>query len=84
MKIYEFRKNALEVVRFEITEYSGNQYLNVRVFYDAGQGVDPEYKPSRKGITIAVSQVEDLKKGIDLAAEFLEKKAEKGLASGID
>ena len=71
--IFEFRKNALEVVRFEVTEFNGSQYLNVRVFYDAGQGVEPEYKPSRKGITIAAEQVPDLKHGIDLAVEYLEK-----------
>jgi len=67
MKIYEFRKNALEIVRIELTEYNSEKYINLRIWFDAGKGAAQEYKPSHKGLTLNVDLLEELKAGIDKA-----------------
>ena len=73
MKIYKFQKNALEIVRIEISEFNGEKYLNVRVWYDAGKGLAQEYKPSHKGLTLSLDKIGELKKGIDMTVDYLEK-----------
>jgi len=64
MKIYEFQKNALEIVRIEITEFNGSDYLNIRTWFQDDKNI---WRPSHKGITLALDKLEDLKKGIDKA-----------------
>jgi len=67
MLIYEFQKNALEIVKIELTDFNGEKYLNVRVWYDAGKGAAQEFKPSHKGLTLNLDKIAELKKGIDKA-----------------
>ena len=45
----EIRKNAIETLRVERTEYQGKDLVAVRVWYDAGGG---EYRPTKKGLTL--------------------------------
>ena len=70
MVIYEFKKNALEIIRIEITEYNSERYLNARIWFDAGKGSALEYKPSHKGLTIKLDLITELKKGIDAAFKY--------------
>jgi len=64
MKIYEFKKNILEKVIIEITEFNGSDYLNIRTWFQDSKDI---WRPSHKGITLALDKLEDLKKGVDLA-----------------
>jgi len=64
--VYEFEKNALERVRAEFTRWSGRDVFNLRVFYDAGDGT-PDWKPTKKGLTVRVELIPELKKAMDLA-----------------
>jgi len=74
IKIYEFRKNALEIVRTELSDFYGEKYLNVRVWFDAaGRGNKEDLKPSPKGITLSIDKIGELKKGIDKAYAQLEQ-----------
>lgn len=73
--IYKITKNALEEIRIETTEYQGKEYLSVRVWFDASRGLDNDWRPSQKGITLSVDLVEDLQKGINKATyEIIQKK----------
>jgi len=78
MKIYEFEKNALEKVVFEITTYQGCGYLNMRVWFDASRGQNTDWKPSQKGITLSTDLIHELMKGLELAADFLSKEKKGG------
>ena len=44
MKIYEFKKNALETVIIQFTEFKGKKLLDLRIYYDAGKN-----KPNGQG-----------------------------------
>ena len=73
MLISKFKKNPLEEVRVEITEFKGEQYLNIRVWYDASENGQPEWRPSQKGITLNISLYDALKDAVLKAGKEIEK-----------
>lgn len=73
MIISEFKKNAVEIVKTEITEYQGQRYLNIRIWFDASDKGKPEWRPSQKGITLNINLFEDLKAAVLKAEKEIEK-----------
>jgi len=73
MLVSKFKKNALEEVRTEISEYKGEQYINIRIWYDASENGQPEFRPSQKGITLNISLYDDLKDAVLKAGKEIEK-----------
>lgn len=63
--ISEFQKNDNEKIRVEISEFKGRKYLNFRIMF---KDEDDSWKYTKKGITISVDLVDDLKKAVDKAA----------------
>jgi hypothetical protein len=64
--LHEFPKNVLERVRIEVSPYKETDYINVRIYFQSG--IDNEsWIPTKKGITIPLDSIEELKKGIDKA-----------------
>ncbi len=61
--ISEFSKNAREVVRVRLTEYGGHKLIDVRAWYQDGEG---GYKPG-KGLSLQRSLIPELKKAIAAA-----------------
>lgn len=59
-----------EVIRVEVTEYKGNHYLNLRVWYTDKEG---ELKPTQKGIAITPDLYEDLKDAVLEAEDWIKK-----------
>ena len=70
--IYQIEKNGNEVVRFEVSEFKGKEYINIRIWYEAGNG---EYKPTQKGVTLDLDKADELYKGMDRLKVFLADKA---------
>jgi ABC-type transporter Mla subunit MlaD len=48
--ITEIQKNKREKIIISINEYSGHKYVDLRIHYTDGES--PEYRPTKKGITI--------------------------------
>ena len=64
--IRDIDKGGGEIIRVEISEFKGKNYLNIRTWYtDRESG---EYKPTQKGISIRPDLYEALKQAV-LAAE---------------
>ena len=59
--IAQFEKNATEVVRVSITEFRGRKLIDLRVYYTDDEG---EYRPTRKGIAIAVDGYPEFRNAI--------------------
>ncbi|GIX49138.1 MAG: hypothetical protein KatS3mg131_3349 [Candidatus Tectimicrobiota bacterium] len=59
--IAQFEKNATEVVRVSLTEYRGHKLLDIRVYYSDDEG---QYRPTRKGVSLAVGLYPELKKAL--------------------
>lgn len=63
---YEFKKNDHELVRAGFSNYKGKVYAFIRIFYNNSPDIDnPEWLPSKKGITISVNLLPELFKATD-------------------
>ena len=62
---YEFNKNSREIVRAGHTEYQGHKLVYLRVFYNAGTDEKPEWRPTRKGITISEELLNEVIKAVN-------------------
>ncbi len=72
MDIYEIQKNSMEKIRIALTEFKGHKLLDIRVYYDASETRDADFKPTKKGISIPIDLVREVKEGIDKALEQIE------------
>ena len=80
MNICEINKNSMEKIRIALTEFKGHKLLDIRVYYDASETRDQDFKPTKKGISIPIDLVREVKEGIDKALAEIE--AETGPESG--
>lgn len=67
--IHEFGKNAVEVVRVQLTEFDGRQLLDIRVWILKNE---KDYIPMEKGISLRLEQVGALRDAIVKAAKEVE------------
>lgn len=68
--IAEFNKNSSEIIRVQLTTYENTNLLDIRAWIQSDKG---NFIPTRKGLTLRVEQVDDLKQAIDKAAKEIEK-----------
>lgn len=73
MKVHEFKKNALEKVHVQFTEFKGKKLIDLRVFYNAGEAKE-DWRPTPKGLTISRDLIPKLKEGVDKAYTKWKKK----------
>lgn len=66
----DIKKSDGEIIRLEITEYKGEHYLNVRVWY---LDKDGEWKPTKKGVAIRPSLFSEFKQYVLEAEQELKK-----------
>lgn len=74
--ICEFKKSPAELVRLTLAEFKGKQYLSIWVFYDASQTETPDWRPSKKGLCLSVDLLDELRAGLEKAAEDQGKEGE--------
>jgi hypothetical protein len=67
--IYEFRKSTGQKVVCQFREYKRNKLIDLRVFYDAGDG---NWRPTPKGISLRRELIPELKEAVDKAATLWE------------
>jgi hypothetical protein len=73
--LYEFRKNAIEVVRANLSTFRGHELADLRVYYEADDG---SLRPTKKGLCVGIDLLPELR----AAVEALEVAARKrGLAA---
>lgn len=56
--IGKFQKNATEEVRVNLGSYKGRSVLDIRVYWN--NGVNDEWEPGKKGLTIGVDKYQNL------------------------
>ncbi|MBI4395421.1 MAG: transcriptional coactivator p15/PC4 family protein [Candidatus Omnitrophica bacterium] len=67
--LYEFFRNKDESIQISLSEYKQRKYIDLRIFFKP-KGEDG-FVASKKGITIAVELLPELKKGISLCEKNL-------------
>ena len=63
--IHTFRKGPKEEVRLAVRDYKERRYLDVRLWYQPSQG--GEYLPTKKGITLGIEFIPELRRGLERA-----------------
>lgn len=73
--IKDIEKNEREIIRFDISEFKGKEYINIRIWFKAidGRG-DVVYKPSQKGVALNIDEFKELKDAITKVEMYLEDK----------
>jgi len=71
--IKDIKKNNNEIIRIEVSEYKGRELINIRIWYqaiDANSG-DLVFKPTQKGVTLNITEFEELKDGVEKLGNYL-------------
>ena len=60
--LYQFQRKENELVCLRLKEYKRRKYIDLRIFYKPED--DDQMRPTKKGITLAIELLPQLKKGI--------------------
>ena len=74
--IKDIQKNSSEIIRIEVSEFKGQDLINIRIWYaaqDFNSG-NIVYKPTQKGITLNISEYDELRDGIERLGNYLADK----------
>lgn len=69
--VAEFQKNATELVRARIGEYSGHKFVDIRIFYAEEDTGEP--KPTKKGVTFSPQRWPQFKEMVDALERELDR-----------
>ncbi len=64
-------EKGTDLVRVELSEFKGNQYIGARIYYMDDKG---DWKPTRKGITLTPELMEQVRDALSEALEEVEAK----------
>jgi hypothetical protein len=69
--IVDIEKNSREIIRVEVSDFKGKELINLRIWF---QDFDGGYKPTQKGITLDISQYDDLKNAVEKIGQYIDDK----------
>lgn len=79
--IKDIQRNNNEIIRIEVSEYKGNELINLRIWYQAiDEKGEVVYKPTQKGVTLNLAKYEELKEAVNKIGEYITDK-KNGLVS---
>ena len=65
--LYQFQRKENELVCLRLKEYKRRKYIDLRIFYKPED--DDQMRPTKKGITLAIELLPQLKKGIIISEQ---------------
>ena len=71
--LHQFSRNQDETVYFSLREYKDKKYIDLRVFFQPKDS--DEMRPTKKGITLSLDLLSELKKGIAICEKKLANSA---------
>jgi hypothetical protein len=66
--IAEMEKGWNEKIVFGVSEFKGKKYADVRIYFEDDEG---EWKPTKKGVTVALDRFYEFKENLDKLEQFL-------------
>jgi hypothetical protein len=72
--IKDIKKNNNEIIRIEVSEFKGRDLINIRIWYQSIDGGNGElvFKPTQKGVTLNISEFEELKDGVEKLGNYIQ------------
>lgn len=80
--VYQFQKNPEEEVRFTLREYKDRHYLDIRLWFQPADG--GEYRPTKKGLTLSLEHLSELKKGVEKSQQAAPKTALQATSNSVE
>lgn len=71
MILGEIERNPTEVLRVSLENFKGRDYIDLRIYYQDDNG---EWKPTKKGVTLAPDKIDEVIGFFTKAKEELGKK----------
>jgi len=75
VNVYRFKKSEHEQIRFDIREYKNTFYLDIRLWFNAGDGGtggdEDRYVPSKKGLCINIAHLREVCAGVDAINDWV-------------
>jgi hypothetical protein len=71
--IHSFQKNQEEEIRFSLKEYKERRYLDIRLWFVSPN--DGEYRPTKKGITLSLDHLAEIKRGLERTSKAVSELA---------
>lgn len=71
--VYRFQSRPDEEVRFTVKGYKDRSYLDMRLWFLPSSG--DEYFPTKKGLTLSLQYLRELKKGLEQASKAASESA---------
>ena len=70
--IKDIKKTNNEIIRIEVSEFKGRELINLRTwFLSIDNDGNITYKPTQKGITLNISQYEELRDGVERVGQYI-------------
>jgi hypothetical protein len=66
--VAEMDKGWSEKIVFSLSEFKGKSYADIRVYYEDDEG---EWKPTKKGVTVALDNFSEFKENFQELETFL-------------
>jgi len=76
MSVYELMKNDLEKIVFDLSEFKGKDYIDIRLWIRDGPLIK-EWRPTGKGLSIPLERASEFMEGVGLIFKAIEKRKEK-------
>ncbi|MBI3317127.1 MAG: transcriptional coactivator p15/PC4 family protein [Candidatus Omnitrophica bacterium] len=70
--IHSFEKSETEQIRIELRKFKGRSYFDIRLWFQSEQS--NEFVPTKKGISLGLDQLGELKKGLESLSKFSAKR----------
>ena len=75
-KVYAIKKNETDEIRITLREYKGEQYVDIRLFFQPKD--EEEMRPRKKGVMLTLFQFSALRKGLDQVKDFIPETQKSG------
>jgi hypothetical protein len=69
--VSKFQRNPTEEVRTTLKEFKGRHYIDIRIYFLSDSG---QWKPTRKGISLSVEYLSELKEAINSLDKTIREK----------
>ncbi len=72
--VHAFPRNESEKIQIQVKKYNGQFYVDLRVWFQTPD--NPDYRPTRKGISLRLDLLPELHQGIERLMSIREKLVE--------
>ena len=69
--IYSFPRSEGEEIKFAVKKYKGRHFMDMRLWFKGEE--DTEFKPTKKGLFLALEHYSELRKGVERLGKAVEK-----------